>query len=644
MNSSGFNNAGTISVDSFNTALTLQISNGATNTGTLEATAAAGTLILSGGTYANTGGIIQATAKGSSVQIHGATISGGTLNVAAVNSTIDLNSATINGAALTGKGTFVSSGSTAMTGGSNASTLQVTNGSSLTLAGLITNTGKIELGASGGTTKLLISGNVGLGGTISMSNNANNVIEGASTGNEVLTNEGTIEGSGNIGNGFMGFVNTRTILANQSIPLIIDAGSAGFSNSSGTKNGTLQVNQNDTLNIIGPFSNFSGTTLTGGIYSVAGALEFTGADIVTNAASITLTGTSSKIINSFNSADALASSLAVNTSKGSFTLAGNRNFTTPGNFSNAGKIAISAGSTFTVGGTNNYKQTAGSTIVSGTLAVTSPGGVDVSGGSVFGIGTITANIDLTGGLLSAGPASKKAGELTVKGTYAQSGAGAFDVDLGGTTAGTQYDVLNISGTATLGGALNVDLISGFTPVAGDTFTIMDYSSEMGTFSTTHLPTVTGDHWTVTYNATDVVLTLVAGPVPSAGASPSAKAPVNGSPATQASRNTGAARVSAHEPVAILSRVTCFGARLLMTSLACGFEKLATVARDGEMHAVASTGARSGAVHNNIMVATRSISGARGGGSHESSASATAMARLYACAYFPSSVAHTLGCN
>jgi len=44
-------------------------------------------------------------------------------------------------------------------------------------------------------------------GTISMSNNANNIIQDASTGNESLTNKGTIEGAGNIGNGFMGLMN-----------------------------------------------------------------------------------------------------------------------------------------------------------------------------------------------------------------------------------------------------------------------------------------------------------------------------------------------------------------------------------------------------------------------------------------------------
>jgi hypothetical protein len=45
-----------------------------------------------------------------------------------------------------------------------------------------------------------------------------------------------------------------------------------------------------------------------------------------------------------------------------------------------------------------------------------------------------------------------------------------------------------------------------------------------------------------------------------------------------------------------------------------------------------------------MVATRSISSARGGASNEPSASASAMARLYVCAYLPSSVARTMGCS
>jgi hypothetical protein len=590
---------------------------GTRNTGTLEATNG-GTLVLETYTFSNASGTIIAGAH-SSVVLNAATIVGGTLTSVSGGVINEEGGATLD--ALT-----ISSGST----------VDVLNGQTMTLEGTITNNGTINIGPG----SLDINGNVtltALGKVILANKNQGNYIEGSGT----LTNQGTIEGAGNIGQGTIGLINTGTIFADDINELIIDTGSVGFSNSSGSKNGTLKVNKNDTLNIIGPINNFSGTTLSGGIYYIAGALEFTGADIVTNAATITLTGPTSKIINSSNSTDALANSLSVNAIEGSFTLAGSRNFTTLGAFSNAGKVTISSGSTFAVGGTDSYTQTAGTTTVSGTLAVSSPGVLNVSGGSVFGIGTVTGNIDLTGGLLSPGAASKKAGELTISGAYTQSGSGAFDVDLGGTTAGTQYDVLNITSTASLGGTLNVDLISGFKPAVGQTFDIMDYTSETGAFSTANLPKLTGgDTWSITYNATDLVLT-VDGPAVAEGT-------VNGAPAKRVSRafsgTSGTLAASTHEPTSILSRVTCFAARMI-GSASCGDKAFVVTASHGsDLQEVISAGTELRSAHNNVMVATRSISSGRGGASHETSASASAMARLYVCAYLPSYASRTLGCD
>jgi hypothetical protein len=144
---------------------------------------------------------------------------------------------------------------------------------------------------------------------------------------------------------------------------------------------------------------------------------------------------------------------------------------------------------------------------------------------------------------------------------------------------------------------------------------------------------------ITYNSTGAVLTIDA---PLASASHGG---VSGSPAKRVSRGmmADASVGSTHDPVAILSRAACFGARMLMAPAACGSDTLATVASGGERHAAATAGSGSGAVHN-IMVATRAISAAQGGASHESSGSASAMARLYVCAYMPSSAAHTMGCN
>ncbi len=409
-----------------------------------------------------------------------------------------------------------------------------------------------------------------------------------------------------------------------------------------TNNGTLNVGSGTTFAVgtggMSSLTNFSGSTLTGGTYLVTGTLEFLGANIVTNAANITLTGTTSAIKDQSGNNGLM--NFATNAAAGSFTLAGNRTFTTTGAFSNAGAVQINKGSTFTVA-SGNYTQTGGSTTVDGKLSTSAS--INVSGGFVYGnAGTLTGSFNLSGGTLNPGDGLNKAGDLNITGTYTESGAGILNIDLGGTTPNTKYDVLNISGAATLGGTLNVDLLTGFVPAVGQSFTVINYGSETGAFATVILPTAPPNtHWTFACDTTDCTLTLNSGPV----APGAAKNTVSASPALRVSRSAGvlASASSTHEPVAILSHVTCFAARLL-GSASCGTGSVATGPSSGETHAVTSTGAGSREVHNNIMVATRTISAARRGASHESSASATAMARLYVCAYLPSSVAHTMGCN
>src|SRR5258706_11645221 len=70
-----------------------------------------------------------------------------------------------------------------------------------------------------------------------MSNNASNFIFGASSAN-TLTNAGTIQGAGHIGNGSMGLVNSGTINANQSSGLIIQDKAAGTATNTRTTQAT----------------------------------------------------------------------------------------------------------------------------------------------------------------------------------------------------------------------------------------------------------------------------------------------------------------------------------------------------------------------------------------------------------------------
>ncbi|MCX6883648.1 MAG: MBG domain-containing protein, partial [Verrucomicrobia bacterium] len=117
--------------------------------------------------------------------------------------------------------------------------------------------------------------------------------------------------------------------------------------------------------------------------------------------------------------------------------------------------------------------------VDGTLPGTGTASVS-SGATISGAGSLGRVTVLSGGHFS--PASGP-GTLAVSGLILNSGA-LFDQQINGTTAGTQYDVTQVAGspgTAALGNAtLNVTL--GYTPAAGDTYTIVSTTGAVtGTF-------------------------------------------------------------------------------------------------------------------------------------------------------------------
>ena len=89
------------------------------------------------------------------------------------------------------------------------------------------------------------------------------------------------------------------------------------------------------------------------------------------------------------------------------------------------------------------------------------------------------------------------------------GATLGQAPVAGTTAGTKFDALDTT-TAVLGGTLNIT--SGFTPTVGSTFKILNFGSETGTFATVNGLTINGtEAYTVTYQPTDVLLTVVSTP-------------------------------------------------------------------------------------------------------------------------------------
>ena len=126
------------------------------------------------------------------------------------------------------------------------------------------------------------------------------------------------------------------------------------------------------------------------------------------------------------------------------------------------------------------------------------------GDSLIGSGTLAANL-VNAGTVSPG---ESPGGITVQGDYTQSADGILDIELSGTTAGTQYDQLTVTGTASMAGTLNVSLIDGFIPQVGNSFTILSYSMHLGEFPTLNLPE--GYQWGYEYTTSGVILTILGG--------------------------------------------------------------------------------------------------------------------------------------
>jgi hypothetical protein len=103
------------------------------------------------------------------------------------------------------------------------------------------------------------------------------------------------------------------------------------------------------------------------------------------------------------------------------------------------------------------------------------------------------------------------GTIEVTGDYAQH-AGALELRLHGRGADEQ-DTLAVSGSAELGGDLEIILAAGFAPAFEDRFTIISAGEVIGAFDRDdpRLAINGGGHCVVTYGATEVVLTEFEGP-------------------------------------------------------------------------------------------------------------------------------------
>jgi hypothetical protein len=210
---------------------------------------------------------------------------------------------------------------------------------------------------------------------------------------------------------------------------------------------------------------------------------------------------------SFASAVAFNNTGTVNVLSGTLALAAGTNSAT---------VAVSSGATLNFTGSYTLTSTSGisgsgsvvfsggTTTIGGTLGASS--GVTVqSGAAITGAATINANVT-NSGTIHVGGGPGVAGRLTINGNFTQTSTGVLNVELGGLNAGTDSDQLVISGTASLGGTLNVSLLNGFVPASGNSFSVLTFASSTGTFATVTGLSQDGSTLTPQYNSTNLTLT------------------------------------------------------------------------------------------------------------------------------------------
>ena len=482
---------------------------------------------------------------------------GGSLNVPTLNSggTLNLNGSLGNmslGANLTSGANFSSTSGNFVIGSgvtyTNNGTFDITTGAQINGLGTFTNTGTLTRSAGSGTAMQPATFN-------------NNGIVNVNTGSLNIFANGTDTGTYNCA-ASVGFINFQSGTRTLTSTAIVGAGALGsvaFIGGTTTVNGTYTPAGSTTVNGGAAVLNTVGTATTNTLTMMAGSLSGSSAFKVNNSgtwgggtisgsgsftipvgATLIIQPTSATILNGRTLTNAGTITLdpaatqtlemdngaaIVNQSGATFDMQNDPGiFTGSGasSFSNAGTLLKSAGNsvegfdpaltntgtikTFT--GTlllnNGLTQTAGSTQLLGG-AISSPMTLSYTGGTLIGAGSINAALTNSGATIDPGNAVTP-GNITVNGTFNQT-AGALVTDL---FANNSNDKLVVPlNTATVGGNLNVQLVSPYVPASGDSFTVINAGTLTDTTTKSYPAYGPNNTGTFTPTVTGTTLSLAA---------------------------------------------------------------------------------------------------------------------------------------
>ncbi|MBI5107576.1 MAG: hypothetical protein HZA62_02410 [Rhodocyclales bacterium] len=274
----------------------------------------------------------------------------------------------------------------------------------------------------------------------------------------------------------------------------------------GTVQGAGNLTVNNALSLGTPsFTGVGGGSFTTGTTSVttlSGSPTFNGVVTWNNSGTVDVGGSHRVLIYNGATLNNLAGGIINDTTTAPSPLEGNGSsstFVNTGTFNkNAGSLATQSSSITTfsnaAGGTFNVNsgtfQVSGSASEAGTINVASGAVFEKTGGftntgSLTGAGTISVGVSTltNNGTISPGVGAGNTATLSITGDLTNTGTIA--IELGGTTAGTQYDVLAVTGALTRGGTVAFSEINSFVTDGGQSFTPFTHASASGTFTITN---------------------------------------------------------------------------------------------------------------------------------------------------------------